>query len=65
MRSAMNVLARGVVAVSIVTLMAVPVEAGPRDGARWFERRVDPIVKIVKRMFGIRSLGDGLIDPRP
>ena len=57
--------ARSVVAVSIVMALAVPAEAKPRDGGRWFERRVDPIVKVLKKMFGIRSEGDGLTDPRP
>ncbi|MFL6247313.1 MAG: hypothetical protein ACJ74H_14875 [Thermoanaerobaculia bacterium] len=58
--------ARGVVAVSIVTLLAVPAQAKPRDGGRWFEKRVDPIVKVLKRLLGsIKSEGDGLTDPRP
>lgn len=65
MRGVSNVVARGVVAVSIVMALAVPAEAGPRDGGRWFERRTDPIVKILKRFFGIKSQGDGLSDPRP
>lgn len=65
MRGAAKVAVRGVVAFSMVMVMATPTQAGPRDGSRWFERRVDPIVKIVKRMLGIRSQGDGLSDPRP
>jgi hypothetical protein len=55
--------ARGVLAVSIVMVLAVPAQAKPRDGGRWFERKIDPIVKIVKKL--ITRLGDGLIDPRP
>lgn len=55
--------ARGVLAVSIVFVLAVPVQAGPRDGGRWFDRVTDPIVKVVKKV--VRTLGDGLIDPRP
>ena len=65
MRGVTNVVARGVVAASILMTLAMPVEAKPRDGGRWFERRVDPIVKILKRMFAFKSQGDGLVDPRP
>lgn len=65
MRGVSKVVARGVLAASIVMVLAVPAEAAPRDGGRWFERRVDPIVKILKKMFGVRSEGDGLSDPRP
>jgi hypothetical protein len=65
MRGVTNVVARGVVAASIVMALAIPAEAKPRDGGRWFERRVDPIVKILKRMFAFKSQGDGLSDPRP
>lgn len=65
MRDAVNVVARGVVVVSIVMLMAIPAEAGPRDGGWWLERRADPIVKIVRRIFGITSQGDGLTIPTP
>ncbi|MFL6247315.1 MAG: hypothetical protein ACJ74H_14885 [Thermoanaerobaculia bacterium] len=62
----MRGVSRLMVAVSIVTLLAVPAEAKPRDGGRWFEKRVDPIVKVLKRLLGsITSEGDGLIDPRP
>ncbi|MFL6247314.1 MAG: hypothetical protein ACJ74H_14880 [Thermoanaerobaculia bacterium] len=54
------------VAVSIMTLLTVPAEAKPREGGRWFEKRVDPIVKVLKRLLGsIKSEGDGLSDPRP
>lgn len=65
MRSLAKVVARGVVAGSIVMMLAVPAEAKPRDGGRWFEKRVDPIVKILKKMFAFKSQGDGLVDPRP
>ena len=65
MRGLANVVVRGVVAVSIVMALAVPAEAKPRDGGRWFEKRVVPIVKILKRMFAFKSQGDELTDPRP
>jgi hypothetical protein len=54
---------RGVLAVSIVMVLAMPAQAKPRDAGRWFERKIDPIVKIVKKV--MTSLGDGLIDPWP
>jgi hypothetical protein len=62
MRGVSHAVCRGVFAVSIVMALAVPAQAKPRDGGRWFERRLDPIVKIVKKL---TSLGDGLVDPRP
>lgn len=64
MRNVSRVIARAVVAVSIVMTLAMPAEAKPRDGS-WFERRTDPIGKVLKELFGIKSQGDGLIDPRP
>jgi len=54
---------RGVLAVSIVFALAVPAQAKPRDGGRWFDR-LDPIVKIVKKLV-MKSMGDGLSDPWP
>jgi Zn-dependent protease len=65
MRGVSKAVARGVLAGSFVLLLAVPAEARPRDGGdRWFERKLDPIVKVIKK-FVIRSMGDGLSDPRP
>jgi hypothetical protein len=55
--------ARGVLAVSIVVVLAMPAKAKPRDGGRWLERVTDPIVKIVKKL--VKSMGDGLGDPWP
>ena len=62
MRSVSKV-GRGVLTVAIVVALAMPVQAKPRDGGRWFERTIDPIVKVVKKMVG--TLGDGLGDPWP
>ena len=39
--------------------LAVAAEAKPRDGGRWLEKRVDPIVKILKKMIAFTSLRDG------
>lgn len=65
MRGVSKAVARGVLAGSIVLLLAVPAQARTRDGGgRWFERKLDPIVKVIKK-FVIKSTGDGLIDPRP
>ena len=55
---------RGVLAVSIVMVLSVPAQAKPRDGGRWFERTVDPIVRTIKKLV-VKTLGDGLVDPRP
>jgi hypothetical protein len=63
MRGVSKAVARGVLAVSIVLVLAVPAQAKPQDGGRWFERKFAPIVKIVKKL--VTRLGDGLIDPRP
>lgn len=65
MRGVFSFVARGVVAVSIVMALAIPAEAKPRDGGRWFEKKVDPIVKTLKKLIGIRSEGDGLTIPTP
>ena len=64
MRGFSKAVGRGVLAVSIVVALAVPAQAKPRDGGRWFERRLDPIVKIVKKLV-MKSMGDGLSDPWP
>ena len=64
MRGVSKAAARGVLAVSIVMVLAVPAQAKPRDGGRWFERKIDPIVKIVKKLV-MKSMGDGLGDPWP
>jgi len=63
MRGVSKAVGRGVLAVSIVFVLAVPAQARPRDGGRWFERKIDPIVKVVKKF--VTRLGDGLSDPRP
>jgi hypothetical protein len=65
MRGVSKAVVRGLLAVAIVMTLSLPAQAAPRDGGRWFERRTDPIVKILKKLFGFKSLGDGLIDPRP
>jgi hypothetical protein len=64
MRGVSKVMSRGVLAVAIVMVLAVPAQARPRDGGRWFERKLDPIVKVIKK-FVVRATGDGLVDPRP
>jgi hypothetical protein len=64
MRSVSKAVARGVLAVSIVMVLAVPAQAKPRDGGRWFEWKIDPIVKIIKKLV-MKSTGDGLGDPWP
>jgi hypothetical protein len=41
-----------VVAVSIGLVLAVPAQAKPRDGGRWFERKIDPWVGRKMHMHG-------------
>ena len=65
MRNVLRGVVRGLIAVSVAMTLAMPAEARPRDGSHWFEPRTDPIVKVLKKLFGIRSQGDGLSDPRP
>ena len=64
MRGVSKAVARGVLAVSIVMVLAVPAQAKPQDGGRWFGRKLDPIVKIIKKLM-MKSMGDGLGDPWP
>lgn len=64
MRGVSKAVARGVLAGAIVMVLAVPAQAKPRDGGRWFERKIDPIVKIIKKLV-MKSTGDGLGDPWP
>lgn len=54
----------GAVAVAVAMTLAVSAEAKPRAGQRWFERKVDPIVKFIKKLV-MKSTGDGLSDPWP
>lgn len=55
---------RAVIVMLAVTSLAMPAEAKPREGGRRLEKRLDPIVKMIKK-FVVKSLGDGLVDPRP
>lgn len=64
MRRVSQVVARGVLAGSIVVLLAVPAQAKPREDRPWFERRIDPIVKVIKKLV-VKTLGDGMSDPWP
>jgi hypothetical protein len=64
MRDVSKNVVRSVVVVSIVMSLAAPAQAKPRESGRWFERRIDPIVKVIRKLV-VRTLGDGLIDPRP
>ena len=64
MRGVSKAVGRGVLAVSIVMVLAVPAQAKPRGGGRWFDRKIDPIVKVIKKLM-LKSMGDMLEDPRP
>jgi hypothetical protein len=63
MRRVSQSVTRGVLAGAVVLVLTVPVQAKPREDRPWFER-IDPIVKLVKKVV-VKTLGDGLIDPRP
>jgi hypothetical protein len=60
----MRKISKVVLAVAIVMTLAIPAQAKPRDGDRWFDRTFDPIVKVIKK-FVMKSMGDGLGDPWP
>lgn len=54
----------GVFVGAVVLMLMVPVHAKPREDRPWFERPLDPIVKMAKKVV-VKTLGDGLVDPRP
>ena len=60
MRGLLNQMSRGVVAVAVVVSLAVPVYAKPVNEEGWTPSK---IMKVIKRV--VKSLGDGLIIPRP
>ena len=64
MRRVLNASVRGVVAVSIVVAMAVPVQAKPVGPGDQLGRVKERIVRFLKAM-GVKTFGDGLVDPRP
>jgi hypothetical protein len=60
MRGVFKGVARGVVAAAVVMALAVPAEAKPTDDG-WTPSK---IVKALKRLV-VKTLGDGVIIPRP
>lgn len=54
---------RGVVVLSVVTALSVPAEAARIRDGHTREKSINPVVKILKLI--VRSLGDGLTDPKP
>ncbi|HVR39848.1 MAG TPA: hypothetical protein VMU84_12195 [Thermoanaerobaculia bacterium] len=64
MRYLSNFIARGVVAVAVVTILAAPIaEARTRDDDSWFLSRTR-IVKFLKKL-GLITTGDDLSVPKP
>jgi hypothetical protein len=53
-----------VLAVFIV-LVTLPVAAEPVKNDRGVREPREPIVRIIKKMFGVRTNSDGLMPPRP
>jgi hypothetical protein len=62
MRGVSKGVVRGLIGVSLVMVLAVPAQARPGDGS-WLEEGRGRIIKVIKKI--VKSLGDGLIDPRP
>jgi hypothetical protein len=63
MRRLFEGVARGVVAVAVVMVLAVPVEAKPSD-RDWSGWSLPRFLTSVKRLV-VKTLGDGVIIPRP
>jgi hypothetical protein len=66
----LNLVGRGVLAMAVVLMLAVPAQARTNnEEAVWkaaAREQVAQLVKIVKKMKGvIRTFGDGLTDPKP
>jgi hypothetical protein len=66
----MNLVGRGVLAVAVVMVLAVPAQARTNnEQATWSaagREHIAKIVRMAKKVKGvIRTFGDGLIDPRP
>lgn len=64
MRRVLNASVRGVVAVSILVAMAVPVQAKPVVPGDAIGRVKAGVVKFFRTLV-TRTFGDGLSDPRP
>jgi hypothetical protein len=65
MRRVSSEVARGVVALTVVLVLAGPViQAAPTREWPGVGREPNPIVKIIKKLI-VRVFGDGLVDPRP
>lgn len=62
MRRVFNVAARGVLAVCVVTVLAIPAEAKTRESAE--PKKGTPVVQMLKKL-AIKVFGDGLTIPRP
>ncbi len=64
MRRVSNVVVRAFVVLSMVMVLAAPVQARPNEDGSWRVR--ERIVKFLQKVRGgIVSFGDGLVDPRP
>ncbi len=57
-------LVRGVAVVSMVVALSVPASAAARVKDRAPREKENPIVRIIKQLM-VRTLGDGLTDPKP
>lgn len=66
MRYVLNVGVRAAIAAAVVMMLGGPVQAMPADAPDfgWFGRARDRVVKVIRRIT-VRTLGDGLTDPKP
>ena len=64
MRSVSRSLVRGLAVMSVMVMLASPMQAASSDDATWIGKNRERIVKFLKKL-GVRTFGDLLIDPRP
>lgn len=68
MRRVSNAVVRSLVVLSMMVVLAAPMQARetPNEDFSWREMARVRIIKILKKLTGgVVSFGDGLIDPRP
>lgn len=65
MRRVSNAVVRASLVLSVVVVLAVPVQARPNDDGSWSGITRERIVKFLKKLGSVVSFGDMLADPRP
>jgi len=64
MSAASKSFVRGLVMLSLLIVVASPMQAASSDDATWIGKNRERMVKILKKL-GVRTFGDLLVDPRP